>query len=209
MFWILSLLLTFLSSLTLADDVDVQWHDASLFEIEGRGWEKTATPYGRLPDSAESKVNGLEWELSNNNPGICIRFLTDAPALKVRWSLIKPGLAMPHMAATDVSGVDLYTRSGSGSWVFVGNGRPHKRGDNVGTFEFRGKGKAEHECLLYLPAYNGIISLELGVPSGARLEKPEPRPTARLKPVVVYGTSIAQGACASRPGRFQRSRRLV
>lgn len=144
--WILSVVFASLSNPALADNekVEVEWHDASSFEIEGRGWEKTATLYGRLPDSAESKVNWQAWELSNNNPGICIRFLTDAPALKVRWSLIKPGLAMPHMAATGVSGVDLYTRSGNGSWVFVGNGRPGRQDDNVGEFEFRGKGKAEH-----------------------------------------------------------------
>ncbi|MES2466890.1 MAG: SGNH/GDSL hydrolase family protein [Verrucomicrobiota bacterium] len=187
-------------SLAKDEKVEVEWHDASSFGIEGRGWEKTATPYGRLPDSVKSKVNGLAWELSNNNPGVCIRFLTDAPVIKVRWSLIKGGLAMPHMAATGVSGVDLYTRSGNVSWVFVGNGRPGNQDNNVGEFEFRGKEKGEHECLLYLPPYNGIKSLEIGAPPGARLEKPGPRPEAQRKPVVVYGTSIAQGACASRPG---------
>ncbi|MDB6174004.1 MAG: ribonucleoside hydrolase RihC [Chthoniobacteraceae bacterium] len=195
---ILSVMFALLPDRALADDVE--WRDASSFEIEGRGWEKTATPYGRLPDSAESKVNWLAWELSNNNPGICIRFLTDAPVIKVRWSLLKGSLAMPHMAATGVSGVDLYTRFGDGSWVFVGNGRPGQQEGNVGEFQFRGEEKTEHECLLYLPAYNGVKSLEIGAPQGARLEKPVPRPEAQRKPVVVYGTSIAQGACASRPG---------
>lgn len=179
---------------------EVQWHPASSFEIEGRGWEKTGTPYGRLPDSAEGKVSKTAWNLSVENPGICIRFVTGAPAIEVRWSLLSPDLAMPHMAATGVSGVDLYARSGNGAWVFVGNGRPHKQDGNVGKFEFRSGGKAEHECLLYLPAYNGIKSLEIGVPSGAGVRLPDPRPEPLRRPVVVYGTSIAQGACASRPG---------
>jgi hypothetical protein len=107
---------------------------------------------------------------------------------------------MPHMAATGVSGVDLYTRSSNGSWEFVGNGRPHKQDNNEGEFKFSGPEKTLHECLLYLPAYNGIKSLEISVPPDARLEKAAPRPQAQQKPVVVYGTSIAQGACASRPG---------
>ncbi|RYD26298.1 MAG: lysophospholipase, partial [Verrucomicrobiaceae bacterium] len=180
--------------------LDVQWHNAGSLEVEGRGWEKTATLYGRLPDSAEGRVPKTAWDLSRDNPGICIRFITDARNIAVRWSLLRSALAMPHMAATGVSGVDLYTRSGDGSWIFVGNGRPGRQDNNIGEFRFRGEEKAEHECLLYLPAYNGVKSLEIGVPPGARLEKPALRPESRRKPVVVYGTSIAQGACASRPG---------
>ena len=51
--------------------------------------------------------------------------------------------------------------------------------------------------MLYLPLYNGVEKLELGVPEGASLVPVAPR---EPKPVVVYGTSIAHGACASRPG---------
>ncbi|MDB6070944.1 MAG: hypothetical protein JWL81_2115 [Verrucomicrobiales bacterium] len=192
------MLLAWLPGRTWAQEV--QWQDARLFEIEGRGWEKTSTAYGRLPDTAEGKVSKTAWDLSRDNPGVCVRFVTDAAAIEVRWSLLRGGLAMPHMPATGVSGVDLYTRTSEGSWVFVGNGRPHRQEGNVGKFEFRSAGKTEHEGLLYLPAYNGIKSLEIGVRPGARLEKPAPRPEGRRRPVVVYGTSIVQGGCASRPG---------
>lgn len=187
-----------LPGLSRADDTE--WRDAMSFEIEGRGWEQTPTPYGRLPEHAKGKVSETVWNLSADNPGVCVRFVTDAPVVRARWSLLRASLAMPHMPATGVSGVDLYARSDDGSWVFVGNGRPHKQEGNVGEFRLpAGEGK-ERECLLYLPAYNGIKSLEIGVPPGARLERAAPRPEASRKPVVVYGTSIAQGGCASRPG---------
>ncbi|NBV87833.1 MAG: hypothetical protein EBS01_16530, partial [Verrucomicrobia bacterium] len=52
------------------------------------------------------------------------------------------------------------------------------------------------EYAAYLPLYNGVESLEIGVPPGSRFEGLAPRP----KPVVFYGTSITHGACASRPG---------
>lgn len=201
---ILSTVIGFLPPQASAEEVN--WHDAKSFEIEGRGWEKTAPPYGRLPDSAKNRVKWLAWDLSNNNPGVCIRFLTDASVIKVRWSLLNGNLAMPHMAATGVSGVDLYARSDDGSWVFVGNGRPHKQDENIGKFEFPGREKRERECLLYLPAYNGIKSLRIGVPPGANVRKPGQRPEAFRKPVVVYGTSIAQGACASRQFLPQRKK---
>ena len=57
--------------------------------------------------------------------------------------------------------------------------------------------KLGREYRLYLPLYNTIKELEIGVPKDAIFQ-----PIAKMKekPIVVYGTSIAQGACASRPG---------
>lgn len=197
---VLTLLLVFALLPGHASAEESHWRDAASFEIEGRGWAKTAGPFDRLPDSAQSQVSKTAWDLSKSTSGVCIRFLTDAPVVSVRWSLTSGSLAMPHMAATGVSGVDLYARSESGSWRFIGNGRPHKQDGNLAKIEFPDGGKAGRECLLYLPAYNGTKSLEIGVPANAQLEMPKPRPEALRKPIVVYGTSIVQGGCASRPG---------
>jgi len=179
---------------------EVRWRDAASLEIDGRGWVKTAGPFDRLPDSAKSKVSKTAWDLSKETSGVCVRFVTDAPFINVRWSLTSGSLAMPHMPATGVSGVDLYARAENGHWRFVGNGRPHKQDGNLDKFEFPGGGKAGRECLLYLPLYNGTKSLEIGVPSGSHLDTPPPRPESTRWPVVIYGTSIVQGGCASRPG---------
>ena len=53
------------------------------------------------------------------------------------------------------------------------------------------------EYLLYFPLYNGVEKVEIGVDADASFSGIKPR---RDKPVVFYGTSITQGACASRPG---------
>lgn len=179
---------------------EIRWRDAASFEIEGKGWAKTAGPFDRLPDSARSKVSKTAWDLSKDSSGVCIRFVTDAPAVSVRWSLTRGSLAMPHMAATGVSGVDLYARSDKGAWRFIGNGRPHKQDGNLANIEFPAGPKVRRECLLYLPTYNSPKSLEIGVPPNALLETAPPRPEGLRKPIVVYGTSIVQGGCASRPG---------
>jgi hypothetical protein len=177
-----------------------QWQSASAFEIEGRGWTKTAGPFDRLPDSAKAKVNSTAWDLSKDSAGVAVRFTTDAAAVSVRWSLVSASLDMPHMPATGCSGLDLYARAANGGWRFIGNCRPGKQEGNQSTIEFPPGAKASRECLLYLPAYNGTKSLEIGVASGSRIERSAPRPEALRKPVVVYGTSITQGGCASRPG---------
>lgn len=51
---------------------------------------------------------------------------------------------------------------------------------------------------LYLPLYNGIYELYIGVKEGCRVEPAVPYPN--VKPVVFYGSSITQGCCASHAG---------
>ncbi len=53
---------------------------------------------------------------------------------------------------------------------------------------------------LYLPLYNGVESLYIGVPEDAALQPGTAYPEERARPVIFYGTSITHGACASRPG---------
>jgi len=130
------------------------------------------------------------WDLSRHSAGICVRFVTTSPTVHVKWEVTGAGLAMPHMPATGMSGVDLYAKGDTG-WRFVGNGQPSAVA-NERTFS---PGQATELCL-YLPLYNGTKSLQIGVPADQSVS---PAP-ARGKPVVFYGTSITQGGCASRPG---------
>ncbi len=192
-------MIAFASLVGVAAAGEVTWHDASEFETEGRGWAATAAPFVRLPESARGKVPDVAWQQSRDSAGICVRFITDATTLSTSWTLTRAALDMPHMPATGVSGLDLYARFPDGKWRFVGNGRPH-RVTNEATFTFPESLKESRECLLYLPLYNGVEAVGIGVPDGARLSAPPPRPAPLRRPVVVYGTSIAQGGCASRPG---------
>jgi hypothetical protein len=54
--------------------------------------------------------------------------------------------------------------------------------------------------MLYLPLYNGVESMEIGIERGRKLWPAAARPDAQAKPIVFYGTSITHGASASRPG---------
>ena len=46
--------------------------------------------------------------------------MTDATAIQPRWTLTSNHLAMPHMPATGVSGLDLYVKADDGPMVLVG-----------------------------------------------------------------------------------------
>jgi hypothetical protein len=105
---------------------------------------------------------------------------------------------MAHMPATGVSGVDLYVRLADGSWRWVANGRPQTRTNTVRLC--RGLSAEPREFCLYLPLYNGVSRVEIGIPKAASISPADPRPARRQRPLLFYGTSITQGGCASRPG---------
>lgn len=173
------------------------WLDVKELCIEGKGWSDTKQFYDRLPAKAEGVVREPVWNLSKDSAGICVRFVTDATEIRCRWTLRKEKLAMPHMPASGVSGVDLYVRH-KGGWHWLGAARPESSLTNEHRLT-TGMTPQPRECLLYLPLYNGVESVEIGVPTEAKCEPPPSRP-AKMKPIVFYGTSIVQGGCASRPG---------
>jgi lysophospholipase L1-like esterase len=56
--------------------------------------------------------------------------------------------------------------------------------------------KRFREFTIYLPTYNDLVRLEIGLTTDARVVAPSPY--RRKRPVVFYGTSITQGGCSSR-----------
>ena len=175
---------------------NVVWHDVSKWGLEGREWAglERLRYFDRLPAEAEKTVSQAVWNLSRDSAGMMVRFKTDAEVLHVHYKLVKAVLGMPHMPATGVSGVDLYARDETGKWRWVQVTRPAAQ--EIKTELIKGLAPGMREYAAYLPLYNGVEFLQIGVPQGAHFEGLAPR----QKPVVFYGTSITHGACASRPG---------
>lgn len=176
---------------------DILWYDVELLGIEGKAWTDTKSRFDRLPAKAEGVVRGPVWNLSRDSAGMAVRFKTDATRIHARWKLISSGLAMPHMPATGVSGLDLYVKADDGRWRWLAVGQPTKFPENRATLA-NGIPKGTREYMLYLPLYNGVSSVEIGISKSNQLQR-LPRPDGS-KPIVFYGTSITQGGCASRPG---------
>jgi hypothetical protein len=174
------------------------WYDIRYLDVEGKGWTDTKSFYDRLPAKAEAVVREPVWNLSHDSAGMCVRFVTDANEIQVRWELRSKSLAMPHMPATGVSGLDLYVKDTDGKWQWLAVGRPTEFPLNSVTI-VKDIPVDTREYLLYLPLYNGVLSVKLGVPKGSAFRKAAPYPKDH-KPIVFYGTSITQGGCASRTG---------
>ncbi len=181
-----------------AAKTEIAWKQGAQLTVEGRGWTAgLKSCYDRLPAKAEGKVTKPVWWLSHHSSGLRVRFLSDAKTIHVHWTLTSAKLTIPHMPDIGVSGLDLYCREKDGSWGWRASGQPKAQSNNAA---FPGTPGVLSEYLLYLPLYNGVSQLELGVSAGSRLEAASVRRGEDAKPVVFYGTSITQGSSASRPG---------
>ena len=202
-FIIALLFLSFISFATDAQTTALKWWDptTSTFPvIEGQAWpDQVKSPYDRLPAKAEQIVRKDVWSLARQSAGLMIRFRTNSEQIKVRYT-VTGSHSMPHMPSTGVSGVDLYALSSDGNETWSAG--KYSFGDTI-TYTFSnltandGYHAMGREYRLFLPLYNGVKWLEIGVPDSNLFT---PLPVRSEKPIVVYGTSIAQGACASRPG---------
>lgn len=176
-------------------EIPIVWHDVSSWGVEGQGWPPGALKlrYDRLPAKAEGIVRDAVWNLSRDSSGILFRFNTDSTEFTIRYKLGDAGLAMPHMPATGVSGVDVYALD-DGKWKWVDVSKPTKQ-EVEHTIKGLDPGLRTYMC--YLPLFNSTAEISIGVPENSKFQPVAPR---KQKPIVFYGTSITHGACASRPG---------
>lgn len=184
------------------------WHDASEggFHIFGQGWPQLSqNKFQRLPITKKSKLNNVTlWNASQLSAGLYVRFRTDATSISVRFTLTKQAVQHYNISSFGQSGVDLYARSDDGkTFHWLGNHLNYGFGTPA-TANFRNivpqnmEGNKECEYMLYMPNFNGVSKLEVGVNEGASfqyIEVPEDD-----EPIVVYGSSAVQGSSASRPG---------
>jgi hypothetical protein len=180
-----------------SDDPQLIWHNAEDWGVEGRAWidSPRLRYFDRFPAKAESTVPPAVWSLSRHSAGMAVRFRTNATSIWVDYTLLLSQLAMSHMPATGVSGVDLYAEDEHGALKWVEVTRPTEQHIRTKLADEIDPGLRTY--MLYLPLYNGVESLQIGVTPDAMFEGLPPRDAM---PIVFYGTSIMHGACASRPG---------
>ena len=180
------------------------WHDPLQEEpvaVCGRGWNlESGKSFSRVPERLLPGLTKSVVSLSKNSAGLSVRFHTDSPDIKVRYSLSSSG-GYVNMAKLNHSGIDLYAREDSGKWHWIGSHMAWHFGDTI-TYTYRDirprddKSKGL-EFELYLPPYSSVSSLSIGTEKGTSFRF---IPDSREAPIVVYGSSIVQGASPSRPG---------
>ncbi len=178
----------------------IKYYDHDFFLIEGTTLTDSEKEnlYDRLPSSYKGKVRDAVWSLSKSSAGISVRFLSNSTTIRVKWELLNDA-KMNHMAETGIKGIDLYFRN-NGKWQYLNTARPAGKVNDY--LLISNMDPVMREYRLYLPLYDGVTELEIGIDSLSSILKPE---RTNNKPIVFYGTSITQGGCASRPGMVHTS----
>ena len=149
--------------------------------------------YDRLPASYKEIVREPVWDLSKHSSGLSIRFLSNSTVITAKWEVLN-NFSMDHMPDTGIKGVDLYFKNND-EWQYINTGVPVGFNNEYKLVENMDNELREYK--VFLPLYDGIKNIEIGVDSLSYVKKPM---SNEKKPIVFYGTSITQGACASRPG---------
>ena len=168
-------------------------------EVHGQGWAELNGTYRRLPDKAKDSVRERVWDLSLQPSGLSIVFRSNATSLTVRYRTTGPR-NMWHMSTSAMSGVDLFVRDSEDREHHYAPDFTPYFGETI-TYRYSkldyAEGETSREYHLYLPLFNELEQLELGIPEDADLTFV---PRSGKKAIVIYGTSIVHGGCASRPG---------
>ncbi len=177
----------------------LRWHDAfdRRLALRGLAWpteNRRKRSFRRLPDAAEKGLSEAVRHLSRCPAGVFLSFFTDSPDIAIRV-VLGGNEQMDHMPATGLSGAELYFRAGA-AWHPVGVARPPLDKSAYERPLIEGATRAYRECRVYLPLYQRVDEVALGITPGARLA---PAP-ASARPIFFYGTSITQGGCASTAG---------
>jgi len=166
------------------------------FAVAGFPWLQAEGKYRRLPVNPPYVVPAAVDALANHTAGGQIHFVTDSSRLAVRVRLAGPA-NMYHMAATGQCGFDCY-EEWEGKLIYRATTQLSPAVSEYEALLFENGSTAPRQIVLNFPLYQGVEEVSVGLETGASVWAPP----AYEGPgrIVVYGTSITQGACASRPG---------
>ncbi|MDD6851339.1 MAG: SGNH/GDSL hydrolase family protein [Bacteroidales bacterium] len=179
----------------------LKYVNATDLRIINKGFDDTEGTFTRIPKYLKDSVRSTLWERSMCSSGIGVRFATNSKRVAVKYTLLWD-THMFHMADTGLKGTDLYRLSDDGVWEYVNTNRPitNKETKECEKVYVENLAGDTREFLIYLPLYDGVTELWVGVDSTATITKPHIDNPRASKRVVAYGTSILQGGCSTRTG---------
>lgn len=181
------------------DHENLKWFDPrdnKNLEIRGLYWFNKEKRYHRFPLSMENAVRESLVQLASCTSGGQMRFRTDSTRIII--SVTNTGCTgYPTMAEVGRRGFDLYTGA-PGKEVFWNSALPVAGEKSYAASLFTHKERKMRDFTLNFPLYCGVEEVLIGIDADSELLPPQE--LAVKAPVVIYGTSITQGGCASRPG---------
>lgn len=181
---------------TEIDRPNLHFYDAEMNPFRIYGLLRENDRFCRMPGAVAKEASEGVHTLHTNTAGGRVRFVTNSAyvAISAEMDGVSRG---PHMPLTGGAGFDLYADTGEGQIFMHTYKPPYEMKDGYeGVCDFWDD--RERLITINFPLYADVKKLYIGLEKMAYI-KPAPDYTCE-KPIVYYGSSITQGACASRPG---------
>ncbi len=155
--------------------------------------KQNVSAYHRVDTAEFTKLPPAVKNLLTNSAGLFVSFKTNSSFISAKWCVTEKKTSA-NMTAIAYKGLDLYIKK-NGKWQYAGVGTPAKTCSE--RILVNNMDTSEKECLVYLPLYDETKELQIGVDEEANITE---MPNPFKKNILIYGSSIVQGASASRPG---------
>lgn len=165
------------------------------FDLYGVYYDEVLHQFIRMDHRVALEVSDKVGYLATQTSGGRVRFSTDSSVIgiSVKYPSLHP---MSNMPLTGSCGFALVEKTGD-IYKTVAIFRPQPDEKNGYTGEVKIKSQGRHEYILFFPLYNAVSELNIYLDESAKLYEPEKY--RDIAPILYYGASIDQGACASRP----------
>lgn len=161
--------------------------------VHGKLFE-TTYKYHRVDTTKYNDIPAAVKKLYTNSAGMFVTFKTSAPEIYAKWCVTNRRVGL-NLTAIANKGLDVYIKNAQGNWQYAISKGTIKECEELKVAEHLGL--SEKEFLVYLPLFDEMKSLEIGVGEGYTIEE---LPNPFRKEIVVYGSSIVHGASAGRAG---------
>ncbi|MEE3466224.1 MAG: SGNH/GDSL hydrolase family protein [Candidatus Cryptobacteroides sp.] len=171
-----------------------QYVDAATLTFVGKLFPDTPNPYHRIDTDVYGGFSESELRQVHQGSGVAIAFCTDSESISVKleYGQVQGG---GNTGINAKAGLDLYIKK-DGQWIWAGAyGGAHNGKEKAILSHMESRGM--YECLLYLPIFAELKSLQIGVLEGSRIEALDKPFRYRIG---VFGSSYTQGYGVSRSG---------
>ena len=175
--------------------------DAATLNVQGRTKPSHENPYFRVDSRGYDFTEEQVVRYCRYPVGVYVMFRTNSNTISAKWETVKRGY-VNNITPIVQSGLDLYIKK-DGKWTFAGVARPSMNSADHKFTIVKNMADGEKECMLYLPIWSEVKSLEIGIDDDATIEA---IPSPYKYKVLTLGSSITHGASASRPGMIYTAR---
>ena len=157
----------------------------------------TPNPYHRVDTVKYKGFTSAENRQVRASAGMAVAFATDSPFIKIRLEGNLSYRAKNTMYLA-TNGVDLYIRE-KGEWLWAAACAPSmkKEKENEPVLLLENMVPGEKQCLMYLPIYCDLSSVQIITAEGSTI-RPLENPFRHR--VAIFGSSYTQGISTSRAG---------